>query len=76
MCLKFPLHAVRRTLYMILMLAICGLATSQVCAEFVHPRVVHNAGSIAFVKAKIDAKEQPWAKAWQELSLSRYAQLD
>lgn len=45
-------------------------------AEFVHPGVAHNAKSIAFVKAKIEADEQPWANAWAKLSQSRYAQLD
>lgn len=76
MHLNIPLRVVRRTIHFILTLAICGLATPQVRAEFVHPGVAHSAGSIALVKAKIEANEQPWAKAWHELSESRYAQLD
>jgi hypothetical protein len=42
------------------------MATNRLQAEFIHPGVAHSAESIAFVKAKIEAKEQPWAKAWQD----------
>lgn len=52
------------------------LSVSTAYAEFVHPGVAHSQESIAFVRSKIEAGQQPWAKAWKELSESRSAQLD
>lgn len=43
--------------------------------EFVHPGIAHTKESIAFVKAKIAANEQPWADQWKKLNDSRYASL-
>lgn len=44
-------------------------------AGFVHPGVAHTAESIAFVRAQLDAKQQPWTGAWEKLKSSRYASL-
>jgi Alginate lyase len=61
--------------FSMVILAVGVIAASRVHAEFVHPGVAHSAESIAFVKTKIAANEQPWAKAWKELSEFRYAKL-
>ena len=45
-------------------------------ADFAHPGVAHSSESIAFVRARIEAREQPWARAWKQLSESGSAQLD
>ena len=45
-------------------------------ADFVHPGVAHSKESMAFVKAKIEAGEQPWKGAFEKLSRSRYVDLD
>ena len=44
--------------------------------QFVHPGVAHSRQSLAFVKAKIDAKEEPWLRNWQRLKKSEHAELD
>lgn len=48
----------------------------QVSAQFVHPGVAHSKESIAFVKSKIEAKEEPWYRNWQRLKKSEPAELD
>ncbi len=45
-------------------------------AEFVHPGIAHTQASIDFVKGKIAAGEEPWARAWKEFQASRRASLD
>ena len=58
-------------------LTICWfLSASTAFAEFVHPGVAHSTKSIAAVRSRIEAGEQPWAKAWKEVSESRSARLD
>lgn len=42
---------------------------------FVHPGVAHSAESIAFVRAQLEARRQPWAAAWARLKASRHASL-
>ena len=49
---------------------------SPVKNQFVHPGVAHSRQGIAFVKAKIDAKEEPWLRNWQRLKKSEHAELD
>jgi len=44
--------------------------------EFVHPGISHTKESIDFVKSKIQAGEQPWAAAWQELKTFRRSSLE
>ena len=46
-----------------------------VVAQFVHPGVAHSSESIAFVKSKIEAKEQPWLKTWERLNQTSHASL-
>ncbi len=70
------IHSLWLKRFSIVVLAVCGLGASRAQAEFVHPGVAHSATGIAFVKARIEANEQPWAQAWKELSESRTAQLD
>ena len=62
---------------------IAALALLLVCAagstapgEFAHPGIAHSRESIAFVKQKVAAGEQPWVTAWEGLKNSRYASLD
>ena len=65
----------------------CQFATAQLVqdpvvqdpvakTQFVHPGVAHSWQSIAFVKAKIEAKEAPWLRNWQRLKKSEHAELD
>ena len=60
--------------------AILCLLTSFTSAttfgQFVHPGVANSAQSIALVKAKVEAKEQPWADAWERLNNSNFTSLD
>lgn len=44
-------------------------------ADFVHPGIAHSAESIAFVRSKLEAKQQPWMEAWEELKSSPEAAL-
>lgn len=52
-----------------------GPLCASALAGFVHPGVAHSQQSIDFVKAKIEAGEQPWARAWNELKQSSRASL-
>jgi len=58
---------------------ICLVLTPANAADlrpgFVHPGVAHSAESIAFVRARLKAKEQPWTRAWQRLQTSPHASL-
>ena len=47
-----------------------------VVAQLVHPGVAHSSQSIAFVKSKIDAQEEPWLQNWHRLKNSPHADLD
>ena len=42
-------------------------------ADFVHPGILHSKESLAFTKAKIEAKEKPWVDLWGDLKRSIYA---
>ncbi len=64
-----------RTLFFTLAL-LTGFQFHTVVAEFVHPGVAHSRESLAFVKAKLEAGEQPWARAWEKLRSSGDADLD
>ncbi|QDT00889.1 alginate lyase family protein [Adhaeretor mobilis] len=46
--------------------------TSAKATSFVHPGIAHTLPSIAFVKRKLAAGEQPWTEAWEQLEESRY----
>lgn len=63
-----------RVASLVLVLA-CARCTSA-SGEFTHPGVAHSSQSIEFVKSKIEAGEQPWLGAWEQLTDSRYASLD
>ena len=61
--------------------ALVGLLTCLVLpqialSDFVHPGVAHSQNSIDFVKAKIQAEQEPWLTAWKELKTSRSASLE
>lgn len=43
--------------------------------RFVHPGIAHTRASIDFVREKIDAEEEPWARNWDVLDRSDYASL-
>ena len=58
-----------------MLLLFCGLASTAL-GQFVHPGVAHSRQSIAFVKEKVAAGEQPWASAWKRLRESNWASLD
>ena len=45
-------------------------------ADFAHPGIAHSKESLGFVKGKIEAGEEPWKGAWEDLKESRYASLD
>ena len=40
---------------------------------FVHPGITLTSSNLDFVKAKLEAGEEPWKAAWEELVDSRYA---
>jgi hypothetical protein len=42
---------------------------------FVHPGILHNRSDLDFIKAKVEAGEEPWKSAWQVLRKSPHAQL-
>ena len=46
-----------------LLLTFAQLAIAQ--NDFAHPGVAHSSESIALVKQKIAAGEQPWASSWK-----------
>lgn len=54
---------------------LCLIAGDMAFAEFVHPGVAHSTGSIAFVRAKLEARQQPWTDAWKKLKSSGDASL-
>jgi hypothetical protein len=45
-------------------------------AHFVHPGVLVNAGQLAFVRAKVEAGEQPWKSAYDKMRNSDYGKLN
>ncbi|GEM_PF-1324557 len=48
---------------------------SEAFAGFAHPGVAHSAESIAFIRAKLEAKQQPWTETWDILTASPEASL-
>lgn len=44
--------------------------------RFIHPGIAHTRGSIKFVKAKLNLKDQPWLQAWENLKESGFASSD
>lgn len=44
--------------------------------RFVHPSLLHTDADFARMKAKVEAKEQPWLEGWEKLITSPHAQLD
>ena len=59
----------------IVVLAASCLGAGWAKADFAHPGVAHSAESIAFVRAKLEAKQQPWTDAWKTIKSSREASL-
>ena len=57
-----------------LLLTFAQLAIAQ--NDFAHPGVAHSSESIALVKQKIAAGEQPWASSWKGIKNSPHASLD
>ena len=43
---------------------------------FVHPGILHNRAELDFIRERVQAGDQPWASAWEELRNHRVAQLD
>ncbi|MEP3477725.1 MAG: alginate lyase family protein [Fuerstiella sp.] len=56
----------------VLMCVHCSIAAAQ----FSHPGIAHSRSRLAFVQQKVEAGEQPWAKAWEGLKNSSHASLD
>ena len=48
---------------------------TKTATKFAHPGISHSKKRIAFIKDKIESEQQPWLKAWQQLSESKYASL-
>jgi hypothetical protein len=46
---------------------LAGVNCMAAHGDFVHPGIAHTKESIEFVKSQIEAGEQPWASAWDEL---------
>ena len=61
---------------LLLVAASCKQVAAQSAHKFVHPGVAHSKESIAFVKSKIEAKEEPWYRNWRRLKKSEAAELD
>jgi hypothetical protein len=55
--------------------ALLLLQASAASAEFAHPGVAYSGDSIAFIRGKLAAKEQPWTRAWEILAESSEASL-
>ncbi len=51
----------------IILLGILLTFCSPVQSAFVHPGVAHSQAELDFVRQKIEAGEQPWKDAYQEL---------
>ena len=60
----------------LLLIAVAPSEQAQAQDQFVHPGVAHSAETMAFVKSKIDAKEEPWYRNWKRLKKSEVAELD
>lgn len=45
-----------------------GVALSGGADAYVHPGLLHNAADLAFMRAKVEAMEQPWYGSWVELT--------
>ena len=43
---------------------------------FMHPGVLHSRAELDFVKAKVDAGEEPWKSAWEALHGDAVSSLD
>ena len=56
--------------------AVADSAKKEQGTEFAHPGVAHSAEDIAFVKQKIESKQQPWFNALRLIKRSRRASLD
>lgn len=77
-----PLCKRKPKIYLLATIALALLAgwqnevwADQAESNFIHPGIAHTSQSIAFVKAKLQANEQPWKGAWERLHDSRYARL-
>lgn len=70
-------------LMLIAVLVACGFQTNLRAegpsatdvSSFVHPGIAHTRLSIAYVRKKLEAGDQPWSDAWEELDESKYARL-
>lgn len=70
------MNANKTPLLAIVVLLSCILYPQIAWGEFTHPGVAHSQASIDLVKARIEAGEQPWSAAWEELKAARSASLD
>lgn len=71
-----PFIMTKRFLTLIFPATFAGVICTTAIGEFVHPGISHTKENIEFVKAKIAAGEQPWARAWEEVQSFRYSSLD
>ena len=70
-----PLIFLAKTLVLCLVSLTC-LPCQFVAADFSHPGIVHDGESLEFVKAQIEANEQPWLGNWERLKDTDHADLD
>ncbi|MGE9269336.1 MAG: alginate lyase family protein [Verrucomicrobiales bacterium] len=59
------------------MLCLIALGGARVNGnDFVHPGISHTKSQLDFVRDKIRAKEEPWARSWKDLQQSRLSRME
>jgi hypothetical protein len=59
----------------LLILTLC--ASRYVSAQpFVHPGMLHSRADLDFIKQKVNAAQEPWKSAWEQMRRERIASLD
>ena len=51
------------------------LSVEVTAQKFIHPGILHNSTELEFVKSKVEALEEPWKSAWDQLYAHQLAQL-
>ncbi|TWU35355.1 Alginate lyase [Novipirellula aureliae] len=72
--------------YFLLLLLTCGGVASAIAADttnsdhaakpFVHPGLLHSHAELQFIQRQLEAGQQPWKSAWQQLRSDKSASLD
>lgn len=65
----------RRALLVIAVLVAAALPVPASAATFVHPGVLVSRAQLDFVRSKVNAGEQPWKTAFEQMMASTYASL-